>query len=90
MFAKYITVLKHDDLFISATWKREFYFHQFWFKQDYVEFVSDDAVSRELGPNYILPRFQLTLKVDIRIAKKQILERRITSVIKQLLKQSLL
>ena len=60
--------------------KNEPHLHAFRFKQD-DEFVSDEEVSRELGPNYISPCSQLTFEADIRIAKKRILERRKTILI---------
>ena len=53
----------------------------FRFKQDDVEFVSDEEVSREVGPNYISPCSQLTFEADIRNAKERILERRQNNVI---------
>ena len=40
------------------------------------DFVSDEEVAAELGPNYDPPCFQLTYEDDIRNATKQILERR--------------
>ena len=46
------TVLEHDDLFL-ATSNNEPHLHEFRFKQDDEEFVSDEEVSRELGPKYI-------------------------------------
>ena len=53
----------------------------FQFKQDDVEFVSDEKVSRELGPNYILYCSQLIFEADIRNAKERILERRKNNMI---------
>ena len=53
----------------------------FRFKQNDVELVSDEEVSRELGPNYISPCSQLTFEADIRNAKERILERRKNNVI---------
>ena len=41
------------------------YLHVFRFKQNDKEFVSDEEVSRELGPNYISPCSQLTSEADI-------------------------
>ena len=52
MLANGITILEHDDLCFSATSNNEPHLHVFRFKQD-DEFVSDEKVSRELGPNYI-------------------------------------
>ena len=43
--------------------------------------MSDEEVSRELGPNYISPCSQLTFEADIRNANERILERRKTNVI---------
>ena len=53
----------------------------FLFKQDDMEFVSDEEVSRELGPNYISPCSQLTFEADIRNAKTRIFESRKNNVI---------
>ena len=40
------------------------------------DFVSDEEVAAELGPDYDPPCSQLTYKADIRNAKERILERR--------------
>ena len=48
----------------------------FRLKQNDVEFVSDEEVSRKLGPNYISRCFQLLFEADIRNAQERILERR--------------
>ena len=40
------------------------------------DFVSDEEVAAELGPEYEPPCFQLTHETNIRNAKEQILERR--------------
>ena len=40
------------------------------------DFVSDEEVAAELGPNYNHPCSQLTYEADIRNAKERILERR--------------
>ena len=45
------------------------------------DFVSDEEVAAELGPNYDPPCSQLTNEVDIRNAKERILERRKTKFI---------
>ena len=40
------------------------------------DFVSDEKVTAELGPDYEPPCFQLIYEADIRNAKDQIFERR--------------
>ena len=55
--------------------------HVFRFKQNDVEFVSDEEVSRELGPNYISPCSQFTFEADIRNAKERIIERSKNNII---------
>ena len=40
------------------------------------DFVSDEKVAAELGPDYDPPCSQLTYETDIRNAKERILERR--------------
>ena len=80
LFSKEITILEQDDLF-NASCNNEPHHHVFRFKQDNVEFVSDEEVSRELGPNYISPCCKLTFEADIRNAKERILERHTTNVI---------
>ena len=47
--------------------------------------MSDEEVSRELGPNYISPCFQLTFEADIRIAKKRILKSSKANVIDRII-----
>ena len=74
MYSKEITILKHDDFCFNAGANNEPYLHVFRFKQN-DEFVSDEEVSRELGPNYISPCSQLTFEADIRNAKERIFER---------------
>ena len=53
----------------------------FRFKQNDKELVSDEEVSRELGPNYISPCSKLTFEADIRNDKDRILERRKNNLI---------
>ena len=48
-----ITILEHNDFVFNASSNNEPHLHVFRFKLDNVEFVSDEEVSRELGPNYI-------------------------------------
>ena len=43
--------------------------------------MSEEEVSRELGPNYISPCSKLTFEADIRNAKERILERRKNTLI---------
>ena len=76
MILKGITVIEHDDLFFSATSNNEPYLKVFRFKQNDQDFISNDELCQELGPNYIPPCSQLTYEADIRIAKERILERR--------------
>ena len=75
MFSKGITILEHDDFGVNASSNNEPHLHVFRFKQDYVEFVSDEQVSFELGPKYISSCSQLTFEADIRNAKERIRER---------------
>ena len=81
MYSKGITIIEHDDFFFNAGANNEPHLHVIRFKQDDEEFVSDEEVSRELGPNYISPCSQLTFEADIRNAKERILERRKTNLI---------
>ena len=81
MFSKKITILGHDDFVFNASSKNKPHYHVFWFKQDNMEFVSDEEVSRKLGPNYISPCFKLTFEADIRNPKQRILESLTTNVI---------
>ena len=74
MFSKKITIIEHDDFF-NAGANNEPHLHVFRFKQDKEEFVSDEEVSRELGPNYIYLRSKHTFEADIRNAKTRIFER---------------
>ena len=76
MFSYAITILKYDDFFVNASSNNEPHLHVFHFKQDDVEFVSDEETSLKLKPNYISPCFKLTFEADIRNAKEQILDRR--------------
>ena len=46
------------------------------------DFVSDEEVAAELGPDYNPPCSQLTYEADIRNAKERILERRTNTSIK--------
>ena len=80
MFFKGITIFEHDDFLFNASSNNKPH-HLFRFKQDDKEFVSNEEVSRELGPNYISPCSQLNYKADIQDAKEQILERRKTNMI---------
>ena len=54
MFSNGITILELD-YFFNASSNNKPHLHVFRFKQDDVEFVSDEEVSRKLGPNYISP-----------------------------------
>ena len=81
MFSEGITILEHDDLVFNASINSKPHLHLFRFKQDDKEFVSDEEVSREPGPNFISPCSQLTFKADIRNAKERILERRKNNMI---------
>ena len=81
MYSNGITIIEHDDFFFNAGANNEPYLNVFRFKQNDEEFVSDEEVSRELGPNYISPCSQLTLEADIRNAKDRILERRKNNLI---------
>ena len=65
MFSKGIKIIKQDDFYCNAGSNNEPHFHAFRFKQDDEKFVSDEEVSRELGPNNISPCSQLTLQADI-------------------------
>ena len=76
MFSKGITILEHDDFYFNAGSNNEPHLHLFWFKHYDDEFVSDEKVSCELGPNYISPCSQLNFEADIRNSTKRILERR--------------
>ena len=80
MFSKTTTILEHDDFFLNASCNNQPHLHVFRFKQD-DKFVSDEKVSRELGPNYISPCFQLNFEADFRNAKERILKRRKNNVI---------
>ena len=80
MFSKGIKILEHDFYF-NASSNNEPHLHVFRFKQDDVKFVSDEEVSRELGPNYISPCSQITVEADIRDAKERILELRKTTLL---------
>ena len=80
MFSKRITIIELDDFFFNAS-SNQSKLHVFRFKQDDEEFVSEEEVSRELGPNYISPFSQLTFEADIRNAKERILERRKNTLI---------
>ena len=75
MFSKKITILEHDYFCFNASCNNTPHLHVFRFIQDYEEFVSDEEVSRELGPNYISPCSQLTFEANIRNAKVQTLDR---------------
>ena len=81
MCSKGITLLEHDDFFVNAGSNNKPHLHLFRFKQDDEEFVCDEEVSIELGPNYISPCSQLTFEADIRNAKVRILERRKNNLI---------
>ena len=80
MFAKGIIILEHDD-FLTLFVTTKFTFKCFGLKKDDEEFVSNEEVSRELGPNYTSPCFQLTFEADIRNAKEQIVERLTNNVL---------
>ena len=80
MFFKEITIIEHDDFYCNAGSNNEPHFHVFRFQQD-DEFMSNEELSRELGPNYISPYSQLTFEADIRNSKKHILERRTNNLI---------
>ena len=73
MFSLRITILEHNDFVVNASSNNKTNLQVFRFKQDDVEFVSDEEVLRELGPNYISPCSQLTFKADIRHPKERIL-----------------
>ena len=60
MFSKGITIIEPDDFNFNVGSNNEPHLHVFRFRQDDEEFVSDEEVSRELGPNYISPCSQLT------------------------------
>ena len=79
MFSKGITIIEHDDFFFNAGANYEPYLQVFQFKQDDEEFVSDEEVPREIGPNYISPCSQFTFEVDIRNATERIFKRRKTT-----------
>ena len=81
MYSNGITIIEHDDFVFNADANNEPHLHVFRFKQNDEEFVSDEEVSRELGPNYISPCSQLTYKADIQNAKDRILERRKNNLI---------
>ena len=74
MFSMGITIIEHDDFYFIAGSDNEPHLHVFRFKQDVKEFLSDEEVSRELGPNYSSPCSQLIFEADIRNAKTRILE----------------
>ena len=76
MFSKGITIIEHDDFFLNASSNNKRHLHVFRFKQNDEEFVSEEVVSLELGPNYISPCSQLTFEANIRTAKERILESR--------------
>ena len=76
MIFKSITVIEHKVFFCSASSNHKPHFKLFRFKQIDEDFISNDELSRELGPNYISACSQLTYKADIRIATETILERR--------------
>ena len=65
MFSKGITFLAPDDFCFNASSNNKPYLHLFRFKQDDKEFVTEENVSRELGPNYISFCFKLNNEVDI-------------------------
>ena len=71
MFSKGITILEHNDFLFNASSNNEPHLNLFRFKYDDKEFVSDEEVSRELGPNYISPCSQLTYEADIRMLKNK-------------------
>ena len=80
MYSKEITIIEEDYFYFNADSNNEPHLHFFQYKQD-DEFVSDEEMSRELGPNYISPCSQITFEADIRNAKERILKRRKTNVI---------
>ena len=67
--------------FFNASSNNEPHLHVFRLKQNDEEFVSEEEVSRETGPNYISPCSQLTFEADIRNAKERILERQKNTLI---------
>ena len=82
MFSTKITILEHNNFFVNNSSNQKPNLHLFGFQPyDYVELVSDEEVSRVLGPNYITRCSQLTFEADIRNAIERILERRTNNVI---------
>ena len=81
MYFNGITIIEYDDFVFNAGANNEPHLHVFLFKQNDEEFVSNEEVSRKLGPNYISPWSQLIFEADIRNAKDRILERRKNNLI---------
>ena len=81
MLSKGITIIEQDDFYFNVDSNNEPHLHVLRFIQNDDEFVSDEEVSRELGPNYISHCSQNTFEADIRNAKMRILERRKNNVI---------
>ena len=52
------------------------------------DFVSDEELAAELGPDYDPPCSQLTYETDIRNAKERILERRKKESIQNMIRKS--
>ena len=75
-----ITVLEHDDLFVSATLINKPFLEVFRFKNN--EFISTNELIWVLGFNYTPHCSQLTYKTDIWITKQLNLENRQINVIK--------
>ena len=55
MILKSINVIEHDDLVFSATSNNKPHLKGFRFKQNDQDLISNDELSRKLGPNYIPP-----------------------------------
>ena len=48
MISKKITIFKHENLILNASFNNKYYLHVIRFKQYDVEFVNDEEVSCEL------------------------------------------
>ena len=77
-----ISIIEHNDLFVSANCNDEYHLSKFYFKEEDAEFVSSEEMARELGDNYTPPCSQLRDETDQQAAKQRILKRQFPERVK--------